>query len=116
MSKNCLDCGKPIMGRIDKKFCDDQCRSNHNNKNKNKNNSFIKTVNAILLRNKKILEKLNPEGKTKTTLEKLQKAGFNFSYHTHQLTTQKGSIYTFCYDYGYLPLENNWYLLVRNVE
>ncbi|MRX48814.1 DUF2116 family Zn-ribbon domain-containing protein [Pedobacter puniceum] len=116
MSKNCLDCGLPVIGRIDKKFCDDQCRSNYNNKIKNQNNSLIKSVNAILLRNRKILEKLNPEGKTKTTLEKLQKEGFNFSYHTHQFTTQKGSVYTFCYDYGYLPLENHWFLLVRKVE
>ena len=26
----------------------------------------------------------------------------------------KGNIYYFCYDYGYLPLEHDWYLVVKN--
>ena len=28
--KRCLECGDVIKGRADKKFCDDQCRSNYN--------------------------------------------------------------------------------------
>ena len=31
-AKTCASCGEIIKGRIDKKFCDDACRSNYNNK------------------------------------------------------------------------------------
>ncbi|MFA6947300.1 MAG: DUF2116 family Zn-ribbon domain-containing protein, partial [Pedobacter sp.] len=32
MERECLDCGAALRGRTDKKFCDDQCRSNFNNR------------------------------------------------------------------------------------
>ena len=50
----------------------------------------------------------------KTTKEKLLQKGFQFKYNTHSYTNAKGNVYLFCYDYGYLPLEKDWYLLVRN--
>lgn len=116
MSKTCLDCGATIVGRADKKFCDDQCRNNFNNKLRADDLTNVKAVNNILLKNRKVLEKLNPEGKTKVQKAKLEKAGFNFSYFTHNYETLKGSTYKFCYDYGYLALENDWYLLVKREE
>ena len=30
--KMCPECGKPVFGRIDKKFCSDACRNAFNNK------------------------------------------------------------------------------------
>lgn len=114
MEKICLDCGKTVIGRADKKFCDDQCRSNFNNREKTRLSEPIKKINAILLKNKRILDELNTEGKTKVAKLKLEKAGFNFNYFTHKHITQNGNSYTFCYDQGYLPLENQFYLLVRN--
>lgn len=116
MDKTCLDCGNTIKGRADKKFCDDQCRSNFNNKLKADDSKEVKRINSILFKNRKILSKLNPDGKIKVPKAKLEKAGFNFSYHTHQYQTAKGATYVFCYDYGYLVLESDWYLLVRKQE
>lgn len=83
MERTCLDCGSILKGRADKKFCDDQCRSNFNNRLKSQNDTILKVINQILLRNRKILEKLNPTGKTKTELKKLLEAGYNITYHTH---------------------------------
>lgn len=114
MERLCLDCGNALKGRSDKKFCDDQCRSNYNNRLKSEDNSLIKQVNSVLKKNRSILEKLNPEGKIKVTRDKLLKEGFNFNYFTHVYETQKGSVYHFCYEYGYLPIENNMILLIRN--
>jgi hypothetical protein len=39
--------------------------------------------------------------------------GFHFQYHTHTYTNQKGNTYFFCYDQGWLPLDQEWLLLVR---
>ena len=113
MERICLDCGILVKGRADKKFCDDHCRSNYNNKLKSELSPTIKKINAALKQNRDILEKLNPEGKTKISKVKLLKAGFDSQYHTHQYQTQNGNTYIFCYEYGYLILENEEILLVK---
>lgn len=112
----CLDCGEKLHGRIDKKFCGDQCRSNYNNKLYNENHTVIRLVNSRLKRNRRILEELNPGGKIKVSIKKLQQKGFDFSHITGLYHTQTGKTYYFCYEYGYLPIENDEYLLVRREE
>jgi predicted nucleic acid-binding Zn ribbon protein len=110
--KLCLDCGKPIIGRSDKKFCSDECRSAFNNiKNRNTNN-MMRSVNAILKRNRDILLSFNPDGKANIAKSKLQNAGYNFNYHTNSYTTKADKTYYFCYDLGYLMLENDYCSLV----
>ncbi len=119
-TKKCAACGKTLKGRVDKKFCDDYCRNNYNNQQKAKgsHSNYVRNINNSLLKNRKILEGLLPETEdmAKTTHDKLQQKGFVFKYHTHTYKNKKEQVYYFCYDYGYLPLENNWYLLVRRKE
>lgn len=55
---------------------------------------------------------LNPGGKTKVSREKLEKLGFNFKYYTHIYETLKGVRYFYCYDYGYLPINDREILLI----
>ena len=50
------------------------------------------------------------EATAKANRDKLIEKGFQFKYHTHQYTAKNGNTYFYCYEYGYLPLENNWYL------
>jgi hypothetical protein len=117
-TKTCASCGEIIKGRIDKKFCDDACRSNYNNRLNSDISALMKTINNVLRKNRRILESLIPaeEGKIKVTLKKLQEKGYNFSYQTHTYTTKAGANYVFCYEYGYLPLEGNMYMLVKRLE
>ena len=114
--KLCPECGSTIKGRADKKFCSDECRSSFNNtKNRNTNN-MVRNVNATLKRNRDILISFNPNGKASVAKTKLQNAGFNFSYHTNTYTTKSGKTYYFCYDQGYLDLENDYCSLVVKQE
>jgi hypothetical protein len=119
-NKNCLACNKILKGRIDKKFCDDYCRNNYNNlqKSKNQNSLYVKNINGALLKNRKILENILPETEEliKIPQQKLLDKGFVFKYHTHTYKNKKEQVYFFCYDYGYLPLENNWLLVVKRKE
>lgn len=119
-NKNCLACNKILKGRIDKKFCDDYCRNNYNNlqKSKNQNSLYVKNINNALLKNRKILENILPETEEliKIPQQKLLDKGFVFKYHTHTYKNKKEQVYFFCYDYGYLPLENNWLLVVKRKE
>ncbi|UKT64504.1 hypothetical protein [Pedobacter mucosus] len=116
MERLCLDCGKAVKGRTDKKFCDDSCRNNYNNHLKFDDGILLKKINNILKRNRSILAKLNPDGKVKVNRKKLLTAGFNFEFYTHHYQTQNGNSYTFCYEHGYLQLENEEVLLVKREE
>ena len=116
--KVCLSCGKVVKGRSDKKFCDDYCRAAYNNDLKSAANNLIRNVNNALGKNRRILESLLPEGEAtaKANRDKLIEKGFQFKYHTHLYTTKKGQTYFYCYEFGYLPLEGNWYLIVKKEE
>jgi hypothetical protein len=115
--KNCLACDKPLHGRADKKFCNDYCRNAYNNTLKNASSTAVKDINNVLTRNRKILEGLLGTDKTmKAAKEKLLQQGFNFKYITHTYTTKNGDIYCFCYEMGYLPLENDLVLIVKRKD
>ena len=114
----CKKCSKPLRGRSDKKFCDDYCRAAFNNELKSAANNFVRNVNNALGKNRRILENMLHEGDmmAKTTRDKLLQAGFQFKYVTHTYKNQKGNIYYYCYEYGYLPLDNNFFLVVKREE
>jgi predicted nucleic acid-binding Zn ribbon protein len=118
LAKTCPACGKSVKGRIDKKFCDDYCRNGYNNQQKTKmpESLSVKTINKILLKNRQVLASILPETEetAKASKDKLLRLSFQFKYFTHLYQTKTGKTYYYCYDYGYLPLENDWYLIVKN--
>jgi hypothetical protein len=109
----CPECGEVIKGRIDKKFCSDMCRNTFNNKMNADGNNFVRNVNNTLRKNRRILEDNLLGETTKIAKQKLVDKGFNFSYHTSLSTTKNNHTYKFCYEYGYLPLENDYILIVK---
>lgn len=119
-TRKCLDCGAVLKGRVDKKFCNDYCRNNYNNKQKSKgsHSNIVRNINNALLKNRKVLESILPEDEetARANKDKLQRLGFQFRYLTHVYTTRTGKTYYYCYDYGYLPLDNDWFLIVRKKE
>ncbi len=113
-TKSCLQCGKSLHGRLDKKFCDDQCRSNFNNLLNSDVTSTMRSINYILRKNRRILAALLPEsGRTKISQEKLNAIGFDFRYFTHYHQSPKGRVFKVCYDFGYLSLESSQILLMH---
>lgn len=115
---NCLNCDKEIKGRSDKKFCDDYCRNAYNNKLNSDQVNLMRNINNILRKNRRILANFLPETEEtkKVNKDRLLTSGYNFTYHTHIYQTQKGTIYNFCYDYGYLLLDEEWVLIVCRKE
>jgi YHS domain-containing protein len=116
MQRKCLECGDTIEGRIDKKFCSDQCRNYYNNKLNSDSINYVRKVNNVLRKNRRILTNLNPSGKNKVTKGQLAKEGFEFDYFTNIYQTKQGKTYYFCYEQGYLQLEDDWYALVVKQE
>lgn len=112
--RKCLACSKTLRGRIDKKFCDDYCRNNYNNHQRIADTKQDKIIIASLKKNKHILSSiLEDEDMIKTTRERLLAKGFQFKYHTHTYENKKGNVYRFCFEFGYLALDNDWFLVVK---
>lgn len=116
-TRSCLQCGKHLKGRIDKKFCDDYCRNAYNNKSKIEESIYVRKINQVLKRNRRILEELlGNEGMIKQPKASFINKGFQFQFHTHRYVNKKGNIYYFCYEYGFLPLDGDWYLIVKKKD
>ena len=118
LTRKCPECGDEIIGRADKKFCSDQCRNTYNNRLNTEASNTVRNINNILRKNRRILQDLNKQsGKTMVTKDTLLSSGFNFTYHTHTYTTKKGDVYQFCYEQGYLYIEDkDLFLLVTNKD
>ena len=109
----CPECGDPIIGRADKKYCSDACRNSFNNRINSDSRNLVRNINNKLRKNYRILERINPNEKTKTTRSQLSDAGFDFNYFTSIYTTKAGTVYYFVYDQGYLPLNGDYYAVVK---
>jgi hypothetical protein len=100
--KDCLECGRTVNGRADKKFCGDHCRTIYNNRVKLQSLEKVKDINSILKRNRQILEEIfQVAEKAKVKKQVLISRGFDPSYHTHIKTSKLGTEFRFCYEFGY---------------
>jgi hypothetical protein len=112
--KLCLACSKGIKGRIDKKFCDDYCRNQYNNHLKSEETNFMRNVMNAMRKNRLILQQILGEKRiTKTHIDRLLGRGFQFKYHTNIYDNKKGSLYYYCFEYGYLPIDHEYFLVVK---
>lgn len=114
--RKCLNCETPVFGRSDKKFCSDDCRNEYNYAHNKDITNEVRRVNRILRKNRNILKELNPKGKAKYKKKRLLKEGLNLNYFTSMYQAQNGNTYFFCYDQGYIALDNDWYALVEKQE
>ena len=114
--RNCKECGQKLLGRKDQKFCSDYCRNTFNNRQNQDATKYIRRINNILRKNRRILSELNPKGKVTVDGIRLAEEGFNFHYFTNTYTTKKGATYIFLYDQGYLRLDHDQYMLVEKQD
>ncbi len=112
----CQECNQKLAGRKDQKFCSDYCRNTCNNRLNEDATKYIRRINNILRKNRRILDQLNPRGKNTVDGITLAEEGFNFHYYTNVYKTQKGAAYYFCYDQGYLKMDNDQYMLVQKQD
>ena len=100
-TKKCLFCQTELKGgRIDRKYCDAQCRASYHNVQRQEKEHIIRKINDILKKNWKILKTLNPTGHSIVRKSFLEEHGYNFNYFTNIYETKEGRMYYFCYDIG----------------
>ena len=111
--KTCSYCGKELLGRADKKYCDDSCRNNHYYKIKKDKSSLIRNINDSLLCNRDILKVLCKGKKTKLKKQQLVARGFDFEMLTNVYYTRKNGCYRVVYDYAYRFINEEELLLIK---
>ncbi len=104
--KVCLDCEQPIQGRSDKKFCDDNCRTNFHNQQKQHEEKVLRQINSILKRNRTILLRLSSGNNAIVPTNALVEANFNFHFCTHTQSINKQT-WTIIYDFAYRVQSKN---------
>jgi len=110
----CRQCGKPVRGRADKVFCDANCKNDYHNFHQRKERILVEGIDRVLKRNRLILKTLLGEvGEKKVSKQFLLQQRFHFHYHTEHYTNIWREKYCFCYEYGYLLLGNNEFLLFK---
>ena len=114
MERKCLDCGDIIRGRIDKKFCSDQCRNNYNNRLNRDSNNYVRNVHGLLRKNRRILADLYSENRIRVHKDALFAMGYNFSFFTHVIETAQGFRFHYCFEYGYREAGNDFLELSIN--
>ena len=117
--RKCLECSEVIYGRSDKKFCSDQCRNTFNNRTNSISNTYIRKVNYIIRKNRKILEESlenSEKDPIRINRKKLIDKGFNFDYYTNIYKTQNNKYYYFSYEYGFTKIDDEYYTVVLRRE
>lgn len=111
-TRTCQECSHVLTGRKDQKFCSDHCRNSFNNRKNEDATEHMRRINNILRKNRLILRAYLAEENTRVHGIRLADEGFNFHYFTNTYRTADGVDYFFCYDHGYIPMENDVYQIV----
>ncbi len=100
--RKCPICSSVVIGRTDKIFCSTKCKSIDQYEKRQEKEAFYLLVEKSLKTNRKILKRFNKSGFTTIRKSKLIKDGFNPKFLTHHWKNQKGDVYLFVYEYGFL--------------
>lgn len=115
--KTCCYCDKTLEGRSDKKFCDPYCKSAyHYQKSLEQSPKFYHKVDNQLKTNRRILKQFNKAGKSTVRASILIDEGFDPNFFTHYWKTNKGDVYLFVYEFGFLRQtehQKDKYLLIK---
>ena len=113
--KVCSFCGKELVGRADKKYCDDNCRNNHHYRNNKYDDvQLVKKVNRLLMHNRNVLKLLSENNnKTVVSRQELLDDGFNFDLITNVYKTRRNDEYRVVYDYAYRYINDEEILLIK---
>ncbi len=107
LQQKCIKCGLSFKGRLDKKFCTEQCKSDFNNRKawkrrrkRKRKEEITGSIHKILWRNRKILLKLLDEGTTEILESDLEDLGFRINFITHFEVREEGVNNLNVYDIG----------------
>ena len=94
----CLECGKELYGRRDKKFCSLNCKNTFHNRIEQQSKKIRNSTVRVLEENYKILDDLLKDGIRSICIEELEDAGYRSAAITGFLTSGRGHYEMSCFD------------------
>lgn len=124
LPKDCLYCNKEILfGRTDKRFCNDTCRNNYNREIRARKTFVepaVKEIFRVIQKNYDILNsvtmKFNFSLPHVVSRQFLIDNNFHFKFFTSIRKQSDGSIYCFCFEYGWKELPDHKVMLIINYD
>jgi hypothetical protein len=100
---NCMNCGETLLGRRDKKFCDDHCRSLYHNVTNAAQYNLVRKTHTILRKNRRVLWQAIGVFRDQNTIpiHWLTQRGFSFQHCTQRIDQKEDSPVIVCYDIAY---------------
>ena len=112
-------CDRLVLGRSDKKYCCDGCRSAHYNDTKQEKKSDLYTsIPKFQKNNREILREIFDKNGGKAIVSKsyLIGIGFNFMYHTHFKLTYERKFLQCFYDYAIRVIDDYLVEVCRSID
>lgn len=109
----CLECGTPISGRKDKKFCCTDCKNIYNNRSNRKIKRYKNSVVSILSNNYAILDRLLKCNVSHIAREDLLQLGYDQRYITGHSGRNSKHEDCSCFDIHYYQSESKIFNLRR---
>lgn len=97
----CLECGKALYGRPDKRYCSRSCKNSHYNRQRHLSDSFRRWTLDILMSNYSILDLMLRSGSTTVQMKDIVAAGFRPDVVTGHRKGAKGHEEYSCFDIAY---------------
>ena len=110
MERVCRECGAPLAGRSDKRFCCDDCRTAYHNRRYREADAVAVRVNRILRLNRRILTALHSAGIQCISLSDSRMGGFDRHYFTAMEKAPLRRAVYHCYEYSFIIRRGRLYL------
>ena len=111
--RHCLECGEPLYGRTDKRFCNTSCRSKYHGQIRRWHNTLYSNTLEALEQNHAILEHMSRLHLTGCSLSELSEMGFKPDFVTHRVEKKGKHLEYRCFDFIYNMSDNKLFNLRR---
>jgi len=113
--KKCKICKNEFLGRADKMFCSDSCKSTYHRKLRRVTKSATLDIDEILHRNRSILLEILGKNGVQKKVKRLVlvKKKFQFKYSTHFHINSQDKMYHHVYDFAWMEFSNDEILIVK---
>lgn len=111
--RTCLECGREVYGRTDKKFCNDSCRNKFHNRRHNEEKKIIERTLNALYRNHEYLGNLLKAGINAIDIDIAKLSGFEPEIITGWRKTRSKHSECRCFDIKYCLTERKIFRIQR---
>jgi hypothetical protein len=114
--KACLECDGSIVGRVDKKFCDHNCRNAYHNDRNRCSRNFVQGVNRYLSKNYRILEELCTNDVHSVPRKVIKAMGFDPYFFTSIGNDPIDGLIYFLYDLSFQQKGDEIVIVFKDLE